>query len=155
MPAKPAPPKTPSLPALVDPKKIEALLAERQGDWPRIELTSTPVETGDGPIVQVSAAYQKELGQPMVYVLIVDTRGIPSLHLTYASMRDHPNKGIRSFDQAGHLAVETFSARPLCTSIMVLVRERYLVTISGEGSDQATVKMFLDGLDLKALAALE
>jgi len=155
VPPQAAAPQSQGLPAPVDAKRLEALLVERQGEWPRIELQSTPVETGDGTIVQVTGVYQQKSTEPMVYVMLTDTRGIKSLHGTYVSMRDQPSKGMRSFDQAGHLAIETFSSRPLYTSVTVLVRERFLVVVSGEGVDQATVQRFVDGLDWKALAALE
>lgn len=145
---------TNSPPALVSAEKLKALIPETVGSWKRIELTSVVQATGDGDVLQVNSAFRLGDSSNLVFLSILDTRGFPGPQMTFRSMHDQPNKGITPFEIQGQEGLEQFSARPLATFRMILAARRYLVMISGEGSDQATVRSFQDALDVGSLAAL-
>lgn len=143
------------LPAIVAAEKLEALLPASVGDWKRIELRSHVQKTADGDVVQSDAVFQLGEDVHWIHVSLLDSRGIESIHNMFHEMHDRPTEGITPFLFGGQPSLEQFSAKPLNTVLMTLVDERFFILVNGEGSDQPTVKKFLEAVDVKAVAALK
>jgi hypothetical protein len=142
-------------PALVAQAKLEALLPAQVADWPRCELRFVVQKTGEGDVAQADAVYRKSLDPPWVYLSLLDTRGFLGPQQTFKVMHDQGGLGITPFVKTGQPALEQFWPKPLYTSCMTLVNDRFLVIVSGEGCDQPTVRQFLDALDIEAIAGLK
>ncbi|MBK8180396.1 MAG: hypothetical protein IPK67_16185 [Planctomycetes bacterium] len=158
-PVAPVPADVHPPPALVAKEQLEAQFPKTIGEWSRIELRSVVQKIGEGGVIhevqQTRGVYQIGDGQPMIFVSVLDSRGLKSTHGTFLQMHDHPNYGITPFVHQDQPALEQYWPSPLNTVLMTLVSDRFLLIIEGEGSDQATVKKFLEALDIKAIAALK
>ena len=154
-----APEPAPKLEKLVAHEQLAALLPKLQG-WEGGKPLSAISKRGQNEVSQASASYEKKVEEQTqtVTIELIDAEHDPSVFAPLAIMV-HSGEGAesghkRGIEIQGFHGIEEWQVETQSVLLALVVGNRFLVRLSGSHVPEATVKEWMNAIDLKKLASL-